>query len=147
VIGFLPLGAPGAAAELVLASVDGLTAAPSSIALSDAAALPLVGLTAWQSLLAKGAGTQVVATAGPRSIERVRSAGADELAALALPVRPGGVVVNTTVWMPAPSDTVRDVRGIDAYVRSDAEQLSHLVELVDGERLTPRARQRDRSTC
>ena len=33
--------------------------------------------------------------------------------------------------MPAPSDAERGVRGIDVFVRSDAEQLSHLVALVD----------------
>jgi NADPH:quinone reductase-like Zn-dependent oxidoreductase len=37
----------------------------------------------------------------------------------------------TTVWMPAPSDEGRGVRGIDLYVRNDAEQLSRLVALVD----------------
>src|SRR5256714_1118459 len=39
-------------------------------------------------------------------------------------IRPGGVLVNTTVWMPAPSDEARGVRGIDLFVRSDAQQLS-----------------------
>ncbi|MFF7276427.1 alcohol dehydrogenase catalytic domain-containing protein [Streptomyces griseorubiginosus] len=189
VIGFLPMAGPGAAAEYVLAPAEALTPAPKSVALPDAAALPLVGLTAWQALfehakltagqrvlingaggavggyavqLAKQAGAHVIATAGPRSSERVRAAGADEvvdrttvgvvaavsgpvdavlnlapvepaqLAALLGLIRPGGVLVNTTVWMPAPTDEERDVRGIDLFVRSDAEQLSHLVELVDG---------------
>jgi NADPH:quinone reductase-like Zn-dependent oxidoreductase len=111
--------------------------------------------------LAAGAQAHVIATAGPRSSEAVKSAGADEiidhtvtgvteavtepvdvvlnlapidpaeLAALAGLVRPGGVVVNTTVWMPAPADEERGVRGIDLYVRSDAEQLSRLVALID----------------
>jgi len=53
------------------------------------------------------------------------------LAALLGLIRPGGVLVNTTVWMPAPSDEQRGVRGIDLYVRSDAQQLAHLVELAD----------------
>ncbi|MGV9790593.1 NADP-dependent oxidoreductase [Streptomyces sp. NPDC003435] len=189
VIGFLPMGEPGAAAEYVLAPAEALTPAPKSVALADAAALPLVGLTAWQALfehagltagqrvlvngaggavggyavqLAKQAGTFVIATAGPRSDTRVTAAGADEvidhtttdviaavsqpvdvvlnlapvepaqLAALLGLIRPGGVLVNTTVWMPAPSDEQRDIRGIDLFVRSDAEQLAHLVELVDG---------------
>lgn len=189
VVGFLPMSAPGAAAEYVLAPAEVLTAAPEKIPLADAAALPLVGLTAWQALfdhgglqagqrvlvngaggavggyavqLAKRAGAHVIATASPRSGEAVRSAGADEvvdhttaevtaavtepvdvvlnlapvaperLAALVSVVRPGGVVVNTTVWMPAPSDEERGVRGVDLYVRSDAEQLSRLVALVDG---------------
>jgi NADPH:quinone reductase-like Zn-dependent oxidoreductase len=39
--------------------------------------------------------------------------------------------VNTTVWMPAPSDEERGVRGIDLFVRSDAGQLSQLVGLID----------------
>jgi len=189
VIGFLPMAGPGAAAEYVLAPAEALTPAPKSVALSDAAALPLVGLTAWQALfehaeltagqrvlingaggavggyavqLAKQAGAHVIATAGPHSSGRVKDAGADEvvdhttadvvatvsgpvdavlnlapvdpaqLAALLGLIRPGGVLVNTTVWMPAPTDQERGVRGIDLFVRSDAAQLSHLVELVDG---------------
>ncbi|MET7782634.1 NADP-dependent oxidoreductase [Streptomyces mirabilis] len=189
VIGFLPMAGPGAAAEYVLAPAEALTPAPKSVALSDAAALPLVGLTAWQALfehakltagqrvlingaggavggyavqLAKKAGAFVIATAGPRSSRRVTAAGTDEVidhttadvvAAVSRPVdvvlnlapvepaqldallgliRPGGVLVNTTVWMPAPTDEERGVRGIDLFVRSDAEQLSHLVELIDG---------------
>jgi NADPH:quinone reductase-like Zn-dependent oxidoreductase len=192
VVGFLPMVADGAAAEYVLAPAEILTAAPSSIPLADAAALPTVGLTAWQALfdhgqltagqrvlingaggavggyaiqLAKHAGAHVLATASPRSSARVKTAGADEvidhtttqvsaattepvdvvlnlapvdpaqLAALVTLVRPGGVVVNTTVWMPAPNDEERGVRGIDLFVRSDAAQLSELVALVDGGQL------------
>ncbi|MFK0153090.1 NADP-dependent oxidoreductase [Streptomyces sp. NPDC090499] len=188
VIGFLPMAGPGAAAEYVLAPAEALTPAPKSVELPDAAALPLVGLTAWQALfehakltagqrvlingaggavggyavqLAKEAGAHVIATAGPHSSRRVTAAGADEvvdhtaadvvaavsrpvdvvlnlapvepaqLAALLGLIRPGGVLVNTTVWMPAPTDEERGVRGVDLFVRSDAEQLSHLVELVD----------------
>lgn len=188
VVGFLPMDADGAAAEYVLAPAGILAAAPSSVPLADAAALPAVGLTAWQALfdhakltagqrvlingaggavggyavqLAKNAGAHVIATAGPRSREQVESAGADEvidhtttdvstavtepvdvavnlapidpsrLAALVGLIRPGGVLVNTTVWMPAPSDEERGVRGIDLFVRSDAAQLAHLVALVD----------------
>ena len=55
----------------------------------------------------------------------------EQLATLATLVGDGGVVVNTTVWMPAPSDEARGVRGIDLYVRSDARQLSELVARVD----------------
>ncbi len=188
VIGFLPMTEDGAAAEYVLAPADILTAAPTSVPLPDAAALPAVGLTAWQALfehaeltagqrvlingaggavggyavqLAKRAGAYVVTTASGRSRQRVKANGADEvidhtttkvldvlgepvdvvlnlapvdpaeLAALVSVVKPGGVVVNTTVWMPAPSDTERDVRGIDLFVRSDAGQLAQLVALVD----------------
>ncbi|MET8995754.1 NADP-dependent oxidoreductase [Amycolatopsis sp. NPDC004169] len=188
VIGFLPMDKPGAAAEYVLAPAEVLTPAPKSVPLADAAALPLVGLTARQALfdhgklttgqrvlingaggavgnyavqLAKGAGAHVVATASPRSRAAVEAAGADEvvdhtagsvtaavsepvdlvlnlapvdpaeLAALLTLVRPGGALVNTTVWMPAPGDDERGVRGIDLFVRSDAGQLAQLVALVD----------------
>ena len=51
-------------------------------------------------------------------------------------VRDGGVIVNTTVWMPAPSDEARGVRGIDLFVRSDATQLAELAARVDRGELT-----------
>ena len=106
VIGFLPMELDGGAAEYVVASADALVAAPASIPLADAAALPSVALTAWQALfddgrleagqrvlivgaggvvgkyairLAKRAGAHVIATASPRSAAAVRSAGADEI--------------------------------------------------------------------
>jgi NADPH:quinone reductase-like Zn-dependent oxidoreductase len=189
VIGFLPMVAPGAAAEYVLAPAEILTPAPRSIPLADAASLPEVGLTAWQALfdlaeltagqrllisgaggavggyaiqLAKRAGAHVIATASPRSEASVRAAGADEvidhtttdvaaavdepvdvllnlapidpeqLAALATKVRDGGVVVITTVWMEAPADEDRGVRGLQVFVDSDARQLAQLVDLIDG---------------
>lgn len=50
VVAMLPLGAAGAAAEYVLAPAEALAAAPQTIELIDAAALPLSGLAAWQSL-------------------------------------------------------------------------------------------------
>ncbi len=106
VIAFLPMTADGGAAEYVVAPVDVVAPAPASIPLADAAALPMVGLTAWQALfddaglkagqrvlingaggavggyavqLAKRAGAHVIATASPRSRARVEAAGADEL--------------------------------------------------------------------
>ncbi|MFI5682251.1 NADP-dependent oxidoreductase, partial [Streptomyces cellulosae] len=106
VIGFLPMDGNGAAAQYVLAPAEALTPAPKSVPLADAAALPIVGLTAYQALfdhakltagqrvlingaggavggyavqLAKNAGAHVIATAGPRSNEAVKSAGADEV--------------------------------------------------------------------
>jgi NADPH:quinone reductase-like Zn-dependent oxidoreductase len=193
VVGFLPFVVDGASAEYVLAPAESLAPAPTSIPLADAAALPLVGLTAWQALvehaelktgqrilisgaggavggyavqLAAAAGAHVIATAGPRSRERVTAAGAAEVVdhtttevatavtdpvdvllnlapidpaaftALAALVRDGGVVVSTTVWMPNPADEGRGVRGVDLYVRSDAAQLSELVARVDRGELT-----------
>lgn len=106
VVGMLPLDGPGAAAEYALAPAAVLTAAPKSLPLADSAALPTVGLTAWQALfevadlragqsvlingaggavggyavqLAKRAGAMVTATASARSAERVRRHGADRI--------------------------------------------------------------------
>ena len=50
VVGLLPMAGDGAAAEYVLAPAGILTSASTSVPLPDAAALPLVGLTAWQAL-------------------------------------------------------------------------------------------------
>jgi NADPH:quinone reductase-like Zn-dependent oxidoreductase len=186
VIGFLPMVAPGAAAEYVVAPAEALAPAPTTIPLADGAALPMVGLTAWQALfddaglkagqrvlingaggavggyavqLAKWAGAHVIATASPRSRARVAAAGADEvidhtatavtasepvdvllnlariapeqLVALAALVRAGGVVVNTVPTIPTPADEERGVRAVGVFVRSDAEQLARLAEMVD----------------
>jgi NADPH:quinone reductase-like Zn-dependent oxidoreductase len=188
VVGFLPIVPDGAAAEYVVAPVDILTKAPAAIPLADAAALPTVGLAAWQMLfehgrleagqrvlvngaggavgsyavqLAKHAGATVIATAGPRSVARVEAAGADQVidhtttaVATALeervglvlnlaPIEPeefnalpalvadGGAVVSSTLWMPAPSDEARGVRGVDVVTRSDAKDLARLVELIE----------------
>lgn len=106
VVGFLPMVADGSAAEYVVAPAAALVAAPTSIALADAAALPSVGLTAWQALfdeaalaagqrllvtgaggavggyaiqLATRAGAHVIATASPRSRASVEAAGAAQI--------------------------------------------------------------------
>jgi len=106
VVAFLPMTADGSAAEYVVAPAEALVAAPSTIDLADAAALPSVALTAWQSLfdeggltagqrllitgaggavggyavqLAKRAGAYVIATASPRSRDSVVGWGADEV--------------------------------------------------------------------
>ena len=193
VVGFLPFIDNGASAEYVLAPAESLASAPTTIPLADAAALPLVGLTAWQALfehaelaaeqrilisgaggavggyavqLAKAAGAYVIATGSPRSRRQLEAGGADEVidhtatevtsevtgpvdvllnlapidpeqfTALAALVRDGGVIVSTTVWMPAPADEKRGVRAVDLFVRSDAEQLSELVARVDRGELT-----------
>jgi NADPH:quinone reductase-like Zn-dependent oxidoreductase len=106
VVAFLPPAAPGAAAQYVAAPAEALAAAPRAGELADAAALPSVGLAAWQVLfehadleagqsvlidggggavggyavqLAKQAGATVTATASARSRDRVRSYGADRI--------------------------------------------------------------------
>ena len=186
VIGFLPMLADGASAEYVVAPAHVLADAPASIPLADAAALPEVGLTAWQSLfehadlragqrllvngaggavggyavqLAKRAGAYVIATASPRSAERVRRAGADEiidhtitsvvdavgqpvdvvlnvapiappeLSALARLVRTGGLLLSTVPA--AMPDETSSVRAVAVFVRSDADQLAGLAAKVD----------------
>jgi NADPH:quinone reductase-like Zn-dependent oxidoreductase len=106
VVAFLPMTEPGAAAEYVATPAEALAAAPRTVELADAAALPAAGLTAWQSLfehaglktgqsvlingaggavggyavqLARRAGATVTATASARSHARVRSYGADRI--------------------------------------------------------------------
>src|SRR3954466_8899477 len=187
-VAFLSMTAADPAGEYVVTPADVLAPAPKGIPLADAAAFPMVGLTAWQALfddaeleagqrvlingaggavggyavrLAKRAGAHVIATASPRSSERVFSAGADEvidhtttavrdavaepvdvllnlaqiapeeLEALVAPVKPGGLVVNTIPTIPTPGDEARDVRAVGVFVRSDAQQLSQLTALMD----------------
>lgn len=106
VVAFLPLDADGAAAEYTLVPAESLAAAPKSVDLTDAAALPEPALTAWQALfeiagltagqtilingasgavggyaiqLAKQAGAVVTATAKARDAERLRGLGADRI--------------------------------------------------------------------
>lgn len=106
VVGFLPIVADGAAADYVIAPAEVLAAAPTSIPLAQAAAFPMVALTAWQALfddagltagqrvlvngaggavgdyavqLARHAGAYVIATASRRSRARVEAAGANEV--------------------------------------------------------------------
>ena len=118
VVAYLPVTAPGAAAEFVAAPADTLAAAPRAVELTDAAALPSAGLTAWQSLfeharlqarqsilingaggavgryavqLAKQAGAIVTATASAHSTARVHSYGADRVIDYTAAPLPGAV--------------------------------------------------------
>jgi NADPH:quinone reductase-like Zn-dependent oxidoreductase len=106
VVAFLPMTGPGAAAEYAVVPAELLAAAPGTVELPDAAALPSSGLTAWQALfedaglkagqtilingaggavggyavqLAKQAGATVTATASARSTDRIRAYGADRI--------------------------------------------------------------------
>ncbi|MFC3499837.1 NADP-dependent oxidoreductase [Micromonospora krabiensis] len=114
----------GGAAEFVAIDANMIAPAPTSIPLSDGAALPVVGLTAWQAVhehlgvrsgqkilingagggvgrlavqLAKAAGATVIATAGPASVAAARSAGADEVIDYTVdrPTGPVDAVFNT----------------------------------------------------
>lgn len=106
VVGFLPMDRPGAAAQFVAAPADVLTGAPTTVPLTDAAALPSSGLTAWQALhehaalqpgqrllvvgaggsvggyavqLAVAAGASVVAVAGAQDADRLLGHGAERV--------------------------------------------------------------------
>jgi NADPH:quinone reductase-like Zn-dependent oxidoreductase len=147
VVAFLPITAPGAAAEYAAVPAEALAAAPRTAPLADAAALPSAGLTAWQSLfehaglkegqsilvngaggavggyavqLAKQAGAIVTATASARSAGRLRSYGADQIidyTATPLPLAAAGQQF----------DIVLDL------VRSNPEETAQLAALaVDG---------------
>ncbi|MFC4014312.1 alcohol dehydrogenase catalytic domain-containing protein [Nonomuraea purpurea] len=120
----------GAAAGYAIADASMLARAPQKIALAQAAAVPVAGLTAWQALfeharigrgsrvlingagggvglfavqLAKHAGAHVVATAGPRSAAAVRALGADEIVDYTSAPLPGGndVLINLVADVPA----------------------------------------------
>ncbi|GAB6899164.1 NADP-dependent oxidoreductase [Kineosporia succinea] len=124
VVGLLPLSAPGAAAEFVIAPADVLTGAPRNRPLSDMAALPFAGLSAWQAVFGHGHGrpragqrvlihgadgaaggyavqlakelrAHVIATATPGGAGRVRAGGADEV--LVLPLDDAGGTGSETV--------------------------------------------------
>jgi len=106
VFGFLPIPGGGAMADFALAPASALAKAPAAVPLTDAAAIPVPALTAWQGLfeqakikpgnrvlvngagggvggfavqLAKRAGATVIATASPRSAEVIGSYGADQV--------------------------------------------------------------------
>lgn len=149
VIGFLPMTEDGGAAEYVVAPAEALVAAPTTVPLADAAALPSVALTARQALfddgglvagervlivgaggvvgkyaisLARRAGATVIATASPRSAAAVRAAGADE------------IIDHTTTSVPdavaAPVDLLLNLAPIEP------EEFTDLVRLVrDGGRV------------
>ena len=144
VVAFLPMDGPGAAAEYVAAPAEALAAAPRTIELADAAALPSSGLTAWQALfehaglkagqsvlvngaggavggyavqLAARAGATVTATASTRSADRVRSYGADRIVDYTAAPLPQAVAGHRF-------DVVVDL------VSAGPEELARLVDLV-----------------
>lgn len=100
------IDAGGAAAQYAAAPAAAIVAAPRTVPLTHAAAIPVAALTAWQAVfdhanvrpgqrvlvngagggvggfavqLAKSAGAHVIATASARSAHAVRAAGADEI--------------------------------------------------------------------
>ncbi|MEZ0491511.1 NADP-dependent oxidoreductase [Kineococcus sp. TBRC 1896] len=160
VVGLLPSAAPGAAAQFVLAGADDLTGAPRQVPLADVAALPLVGLTAWQAVvdhgrlrpgervLVHGAGSAV----GHYAVQLAREVSADVVLAgtataasvdlaLVLAPLPGDRTQALLAAVrdggrivstagPAPRDPTRGIRGVDVVVRRDTDQLADLVARV-----------------
>jgi NADPH:quinone reductase-like Zn-dependent oxidoreductase len=144
VVGFLPATEPGAAAEYVAAPAELLAAAPHTVELSDASALPVAGLTAWQALFEKAglkrgqsilingagggvggyavqlavqAGASVTATASARSRDRVRSYGADR-------------VIDYTATPVAAALAGRRFDVVLHLVRNSPEETAQLADLV-----------------
>ncbi|WP_432570833.1 NADP-dependent oxidoreductase [Kineococcus sp. SYSU DK005] len=148
VIALLPMDHDGGAAEYAIAPAQALTGIPRNVPLADAAALPLVGLTAWQALfdhgrltagqrvlingaggtlggyavqLAEEARAHVIATAGPRDAGWVGAVGADEVI---------GHATEATAAMSEPVDLVVNLAS------ATSQQLAALLPLVrDGGRL------------
>ena len=108
VVAMLPLDSAGGAAEYVLVPAESLAPAPATTELADAAALPLIGLAAWQTAfelaelkpgdtvlingaggavgslvvqLAVDAGAQVTAVDTPQHADRLRDYGAHRVLA------------------------------------------------------------------
>ncbi|MFC4050033.1 NADP-dependent oxidoreductase [Actinomadura syzygii] len=188
VVGRLDEG--GAAAEYLTASAARLVRAPSRLPLAHAAAIPVAGLTAWQGLfeysriepgtrilingagggvgmfavqLARHAGAHIIATAGPRSSDRVRGYGADQIIdytrvpphqvldhpvdlvfnlvptppeaaeALCRAVRPGGSLVSITIPVKPPPGA--GVTAAHFVARNDPAQLAELITLIDSGRV------------
>nr|WP_092966731.1 NADP-dependent oxidoreductase [Agromyces sp. CF514] len=143
VIAFLPMTAPGSAAEFVIVPAALLATAPVSIPLPDAAALASSGLTAWQAVaehaevragqrvlvngagggvggfvvqLAARAGATVIATAGARSRAAVIAHGAAE-------------VIDYTAT-PVPDAVEGPVDVVVNLVRTTPDETAALVALV-----------------
>lgn len=175
VIAYLIRQQDGASGQFATAPAEQLAPAPLRIALADAAAIPVAGLTAWQAIhehlrvragqrilingagggvgrfavqFAKLAGASVVAVAGPTSLERARTAGADEVidhqearpigpvdgilntatgSGLAHLIRRGGTLVSTT----SPGARHSGIRTVAMIVRPDPAQLGRIAHLVD----------------
>lgn len=185
VAGFLPLHTDGAAAEYVLAPAEVLTALPEGVDPVDAAAVPGVALTAWQAVTEHGrvqagqrvlvngaggavggyavqfahlAGAHVTATASPRSTDRVRAHGADEIIdytstpVAATAFDPFDVIINVAATTPEDTDTLagltadggvfvtattppatepgRGIQTVQMAVRSDAAQLAAILDRI-----------------
>ena len=144
VLAMLPLNVAGGAAEYVLAPAEALTAAPTTIDLVDAAALPLSGLAAWQTLfelaelkpgqtvlingaggavgsvavqLAVDAGATVTAADDPQHADRLRGYGAQRVVGrLDLAAGPGSVGGPFDVVLNHVRNTPEDAAALSRFV-------------------------------
>ncbi len=187
----VPLRDQGTWAPFLIAPVGSLAGKPPGISWSSAAIFPVPALTAEQvvgealglhggeTLLVNGAGgitgglivqlaalrgVDVLATAGPRSADRVRSYGAREVIDYRDPMwpqqaresakgsidavanaAPGGAAAAMTALAeggrlatitPDPPASTRGISVTAVYVRSDGAQLSRLIALLESQRLS-----------
>jgi NADPH:quinone reductase-like Zn-dependent oxidoreductase len=81
--GINPQDRIGTFAELIAIDQDDLALKPTSLSMQEAAAVPLVGLTAWQALVerAKRPARRCSSTPAPAAWERWRSSSASTVAA------------------------------------------------------------------
>ncbi|RKS08756.1 NADPH:quinone reductase-like Zn-dependent oxidoreductase [Nocardiopsis sp. Huas11] len=144
VVAMLPLGSAGGAAEYVLVPAESLAPAPRAIDLVDAAALPLTGLAAWQTVfelaglqsgqtvlvngaggavgslvvqLAVDAGAHVTAVDAPQHADRLRGYGAHR-------------VVGPLDLAAGPSAVGGPFEAVVNHVRVSAEELARLSDYV-----------------
>ncbi|WP_432083881.1 NADP-dependent oxidoreductase [Streptomyces sp. WAC 04229] len=144
VVAMLPLDSAGGAAEYVLAPAASLAPAPRTTELADAAALPLTGLAAWQTVfelaelrpgqtvlvngaggavgslvvqLAVDAGAKVTAVDAPTHADRLRGYGADR-------------VVGPLVLAAGPAAVGGPFQAVVNHVRVSPEELAGLTEYV-----------------
>lgn len=122
VVAYLPLDRPGAAAEYTVVPAGLLAAAPKTVPLADAAALPSSGITAFQALFEHGglqAGQRVLVTAAGGSVGGF---------AVQLAVAAGAVVVASA--SPHHADRLREKGAHEVVGRTDALGLD-TIEPVD----------------
>ena len=116
-------GSAGTYAELVLADARLLAHAPESLSLHDAAALPLVVITAWEALdrLGVGEGTHLLVHGGAGGVGHV----AIQLA------KARGARVATTISSPDKADIARGF-GADEIINYREESVADYVERLTG---------------
>jgi NADPH:quinone reductase-like Zn-dependent oxidoreductase len=180
----------GANAEYAVASATTMARKPRHLSHIDCASVPVVAVTAWQMLfeygeiapgqtvlilgaggnvgayavqLAVNAGLHVVAVAGPRDIEYVRSLGAGTLVDYRTPdfdraipkvdlvldlvggetlerllgaLKPGGTLVSVVTTYPLPQRS--EFRSVSFYADVSTERLNEISNLLVGGKLTSR---------